>query len=77
MWVVRRGSPDKAGVNGPSRRRDFSRTTVIDIKFDEKTKSELRIGLPCKGKPENAGNGRKMIKLLVEKNYVENYLVLQ
>ena len=37
------------------------RTTIIDVKFDEKSKYELRIGLPCKGKPENAENFRKII----------------
>ena len=44
------------------------RTTIIDVKFDEESKSELTIGLPCKGKPENAENYRKIIKLLVERN---------
>ena len=44
------------------------RTTIIDVKFDEKSKPELRIGLPCKGKPENAKNCGKIRKLLVEKN---------
>ena len=53
------------------------RTTIIDVKFDEKCKSELRIGLPCKGKPENAENCQKTIELLVEKNDVEKYLVHQ
>ena len=43
------------------------RTTIIDVKFDEESKSEVRIGLPCKGKPENAENCWKIIKLLVEK----------
>ena len=38
------------------------RTTIIDIKFD---------ALPCKGKPENAENCRKIIKLLVEKKRCE------
>ena len=47
------------------------RTTIIDVKFDEKSHSELRFGLPCKGKPENAENFRKIINLLVEKNDVE------
>ena len=40
-------------------------TTIIDVKFDEE--SEDRIGLPCKGKTENAENCRKIIKLLLEK----------
>ena len=53
------------------------RTTIIDVKLDEKSKSELRIGLPCKENPENAENCRKIIKLLVEKNHVNNYLVHQ
>ena len=53
------------------------RTAIIDVKSDEESKSELRIGLPCKGKPENAENCRKIIKLLVEKNNVEKYLVHQ
>ena len=52
-------------------------TTIIDVKFDEESKSKLRIGLPCKGKPENAENCGKIIKLLVEKNDVEKYLVHQ
>ena len=43
------------------------RTTIIDVKFDEESKSELRIGLPCKGKLENAENCGKIVKLLVEK----------
>ena len=37
------------------------RTTIIDVKFDEESKSEHRIGLPCKEKPENAENCRKII----------------
>ena len=53
------------------------RTTIIDVKFDEESKSEVRIGLPCKEKPENAENCRKIIKLLVEKNEVKKYLVHQ
>ena len=53
------------------------RTTIIDVKFDEESKSEVRIGLPCKGKLENAENCRKIIKLLVEKNEVKKYLVHQ
>ena len=53
------------------------RTTTIDVKFDEESQSELRIELPCKGKPENAENCRKIIKLLVEKNDVKKYLVQQ
>ena len=52
-------------------------TTIIDVKFDEESKSGLRIGLPCKEKPENAKNCRKTIELLVEKNDVEKYLVHQ
>ena len=32
------------------------RTTIIDVKFDEESKSELRIGLTCKGQPENVEN---------------------
>ena len=51
--------------------------TVIDGKFGKESKSELRIGLPCKEKPENAENCRKIIKLLVEKNDVKKYLVHQ
>ena len=43
------------------------RTTIIDVKYDEESKSELKIGLPCKGKPGNAENCGKIIKLLVEK----------
>ena len=31
-------------------------TTIIDIKFDEEFKPELRIGLPCKGNPGNRKN---------------------
>ena len=50
-------------------------TTIIDVKFDEESKSELWIGLTCKGKRENAENCGKIIKLLVEKNDVEKYLV--
>ena len=53
------------------------RTIIIDVKFDEEFKSELRIELPCKWNPENAENCRKIIKLLVEKNDVEKYLVHQ
>ena len=49
------------------------RTTIIDVKFDGESKSGLRIGLLCKGKPENAKNNRKIIKSLVEKNGVEKY----
>ena len=52
------------------------RTTIIDVKFDKESKSKLRIGLR-KRKPENAENRRKIIKLLVEKNDVEKYLVHQ
>ena len=44
------------------------RTTIIDVKFDEESKPKIRIGLPCKEKPGNAENCRKIIKLLVEKN---------
>ena len=51
------------------------RTTIIDVKLDEKSKSELRIGLPCKRKPENSENCEKIIKLRVEKNDVEKYLL--
>ena len=47
------------------------RTTIIDVKFDEESKSELRIDLPCKRKPENAENYGKIIKFFVEKNGVE------
>ena len=43
------------------------RTTIIDVKFDGESKSEVRIGLPCKEKPENAENCRKILKLLLEK----------
>ena len=43
------------------------RTTIIDVKFDEESKFEIRIVLPCKRKPENTENYRKIIKLLVEK----------
>ena len=50
------------------------RTTIIDVKFNEEFKSELRIGVPCKGNPENAENFWKIIKLLVEKNDEEKYL---
>ena len=53
------------------------RTTIIDVKFDEESKSEVRIGLPYKGKPENAESCRKIIKLLVEINDVEKYLLHQ
>ena len=52
-------------------------TTIIDVKFDEESKSKLRFGLPCKGKSENSENCGKIIKLLVEKNDVEKYLVHQ
>ena len=51
------------------------RTTIIDVKFDEESKSELRIELPCKGNPENAEYCRKIIKLFLKKNDVEKYLV--
>ena len=53
------------------------RTTTIDVKFDEESKSELRIRLPGKEKLENAENCRKTLELLVEKNDVEKYLVHQ
>ena len=45
-------------------------TTIIDVKFDEESKFELRIGVPRKGKLENAENFWNIIKLLVEKNVV-------
>ena len=47
------------------------RTIIIDEKFDEKSKSDLRIGLPSKGKSENTEKCWKIIKLLVGKNDVE------
>ena len=53
------------------------RTTIINVKFDGESKSELRIGLPCKGKPKNAENCRKRIKSLVEKIEEEKYPVHQ
>ena len=53
------------------------RTTIIDVKFDEESKSEVRIGLLCKEKRENAENCRKIMELLVEKNDVKKYLVHQ
>ena len=53
------------------------RTTKIDVKFDEESKSELRIGVSPKRKPQNAENCRKIIKLLVEINNMEKYLVHQ
>ena len=53
------------------------RNTIIDVKFDEESKSKLRIGLTCKEKPENAESCGKIIKLLVEVNDVEKYLVRQ
>ena len=53
------------------------RTTIIDVKFDEESKSEVRIGLQCKGKPENAENCWEIIKLFVKKNDVKKYLVHQ
>ena len=53
------------------------RTTIIDVKFDEDSKSEVRIGLSGKEKPENTENCRKIIKLLVGKNDVKKYLVHQ
>ena len=31
-------------------------TTIIDVKFDEELKCELRIGLSCKEKPGNCKN---------------------
>ena len=52
------------------------RNTIIDVKFDEESKSKVRIGLPCKENPENAENCRKIIELLVEKNDVEKYLIV-
>ena len=51
--------------------------TIIDVKFDEESKSELRIELRWKRKPEKPKNCRKIIKLLVEKNDVKKYLVHQ
>ena len=53
------------------------RTSIIDVKFDEESKSELRVRLSCKGKTEKAENCRKIIKFLVAKNDVEKYLVHQ
>ena len=53
------------------------RSTRIDVKFDEESKPEVRIGLPNKEKPENAENCLKIIKLLVEITDVEKYLVHQ
>ena len=53
------------------------RTNIIDVKIDEKSKPERKIGLPCNVKPENAENCRKIIKLLVEKSDVKKYLVHQ
>ena len=53
------------------------RTTIIDVKFDDESKSELRVGLSCKAKPKNSENCWKIIKLLVEKNDVEKCLVHQ
>ena len=50
------------------------RTTIIDVKFDEESKSELRIGVPRKEKLGNAEHCWKIIKLLVEKNDVDNYI---
>ena len=47
------------------------RTTIIDVKFDEESKSEVRIGLPCKEKPENAEDCRRIIKLLLKKKRCE------
>ena len=46
-------------------------TTIIDVKFDEKSKSEVRIGLPSEEKSENAEDCGKIIKLLVEKKRCE------
>ena len=48
------------------------RTTIIDVKYDEESKSELRIGLPRKEKPENAEKCGKIIKLLVKKTTWKN-----
>ena len=53
------------------------RTSIIDVKFDGESKSEVRIGLPGKENPKNAENCRKIIKLLLEKNDVKKYLVHQ
>ena len=53
------------------------RTTIIDVKFDEESKSEVRIGLPCKEKSENAENCGKIIESLVEKNDMKKYIVHQ
>ena len=52
-------------------------TTIIDVKFDEESKSEFRIRLPCRGELENAENCQKIVKLLVEKNDADKYLVYQ
>ena len=56
-------------------KRFFPQKSFFHVKFDEETKYELKIGLLCEGKPENAENCRKIIKLLVEKNHVEKYRV--
>ena len=53
------------------------RTTIVDVKFDEESKSALRNGVPCKKKPENAEKNWKFITFLVEKKDVEKYLVYQ
>ena len=42
-------------------------TTIIDMKFDEESKSDLKIGLNCKGKPENAENCWKNHKIACRK----------
>ena len=43
-------------------------TIIIDVKFDEESKSKVRIWLPRKENPKNEENYQKIIKLLVEKN---------
>ena len=53
------------------------RTTIIYVKFDEESKSKLRIRVPRKGKPENAENCMKVIKWLVKINDVKKYLLHQ
>ena len=41
--------------NVKTNKKNFQ-TTIIDVKFDEKSKSDFRIGLPCNEKPENHKN---------------------
>ena len=41
---------------GEKKEKKNIKITIIDVKFDEEFKFELRIGLPCTAKPGNCKN---------------------